>query len=539
MQRPESKIQRHVKGNDPMLSIKNLSIFINRKKIVNKLNFSIEQGQCLGLVGESGSGKSMTAAAIMQLLPANAAVSENSQIHFKQQDLLTLTESQMRGYRGKKIAMIFQDATAAFNPVMRIKKQMQEALKYQKDLNKKQQKDYALNLLDKVGIKETRRCYDAFPHELSGGMRQRAMIAMALSGKPELIIADEPTTALDVTIQAQVIKLLCRLQQQENITLLFISHNLAIVSQISDQVAVMQKGEIVEYNNASDFFSQPRHDYSKKLLSAASHLDNRTRENNTADSELCSIKQVSHYFYGKRQLNLKRTALKAIDNVNFSLYSGKTVAMIGESGSGKTTVAKILASLYSASDGEIYFDNKPLSQSLRCDIQMIFQDPYGSLNPRRTVADSIAEGLSAQKTVTKKSAQLAIVDQLLLRVGLSDEDKWRYPHEFSGGERQRICIARALALRPKLLILDEPTSALDASIQMQVLELLRDLQSQYKIAYFLITHDFSVVSWLAHRVVVMHQGHIVETGETLAVLEQPQHEYTQKLIAATPTIRSF
>lgn len=522
-----------------MLSIKNLSIFINRKKIVNKLNFSIEKGQCLGLVGESGSGKSITASAIMQLLPIGATISENSQIQFKQQDLLTLTEAQMRHYRGRQIAMIFQDATAAFNPVMRIKHQIQEALKHQKDLNKKQQKEYALNLLDKVGIKETRRCYAAFPHELSGGMRQRAMIAMALSGKPELIIADEPTTALDVTIQAQVIELLCRLQQQEKLTLLFISHNLAIISQIADHIAVMQKGQLIEYGSARKFFSRPNHDYSRKLLSAASGLDTITRENTIEDTKLSTITQLSHYFYGKRKINFKRNVVKAVDDVSFSLYSGKTVAMIGESGSGKTTVAKVMTGLHAFSSGKIYFNHKPLQHSPRRDIQIIFQDPYGSLNPRRTVADSIVEGMSAQKTVTKKSEQLAIVDQLLPRVGLNSEDKWRYPHEFSGGERQRICIARALALRPKLLILDEPTSALDASIQMQVLELLRDLQAQYNIAYLLITHDFSVVSCLAHRVVVMHQGQLVEAGETRAVLEQPQQEYTKKLIAATPTIRSF
>ncbi len=529
-----------------MLSVKQLSIFIQHQPIVKSLNFSIKQGECLGLVGESGSGKSMTAMAIMQLLPLGATVSSESQIEFKQQKLLNLSEKHMQSYRGGKIAMIFQDASAAFNPVMTIKQQMCESLQHQKALTHQQRNDYALELLDKVGIKQTRRCYHAYPHELSGGMRQRAMIAMALSGKPELIIADEPTTALDVTIQAQVMDLLCRLREEEAISLLFITHHLAIVSQIADHIAVMKKGERVEYNTVKNFFLQTSHAYSKKLLDSVITVDTKKAENTKESEKLLAVENLKHYFYGKRHFNFKREVIKAVDGISFSLNAGKTLALIGESGSGKTTVAKIIARLYRTNKGTIQLADKSYqhlspkeSRILRHNVQMIFQDPYAALNPRRMVADSIMEGVSAQKIITNRLEQIAMVDQLLKRVGLSSEHKWRYPHEFSGGEKQRICIARALALRPKLLILDEPTSALDASIQRQVLNLLRELQEQYKIACLLITHDFSVVSYLADTIAVMYQGHIVETGNSHDLLKEPQHEYTKQLIAATPTLRSF
>ncbi len=531
-----------------MLSIQHLSVLIKQKdgyrRVVDDVNLSLKKGECLGLVGESGSGKSMTAMAIMQLLPMTAGVATNSQITFNQRDLLTLTEAEMQHYRGRKIAMIFQDASSAFNPVMTIEQQMHESLQYQRELNKKQRQEYALHLLDKVGIQDTQRCYRAYPHELSGGMRQRAMIAMALCGKPELIIADEPTTALDVTIQAQVIELLCQLREQEGLSLLFITHHLALVSHIADHIAVMKKGCVIEYRDTYDFFQQPQHAYSQQLLKAVKMGETIPVNKSEEISTLATIHQLKKYFYGKRHLIAKRDVVKAVDRVNFTINSGETLAIIGESGSGKTTVAKLLLRLYQASGGSIIFEDKIFhhlstqqAKALCHDIQMIFQDPYASLNPRRMIADSILEGVFAQKIQNSKAEAISLVDSLLERVGLLPEHKWRYPHEFSGGEKQRICIARALALRPKLLVLDEPTSALDASIQIQVLKLLRELQERYKMAYLLITHDFSVVSYLAHEVVVMYQGSVVESGATARVLEKPQHEYTQKLMTATPRIR--
>lgn len=521
-----------------MLEIENLSILIQEKneahRVVNNLNLSIEQGKCLSLVGESGSGKSMTAMAIMQLLPLAASVSTQSKIRFSNQDLLELSEHQMRHYRGRKIAMIFQDASSAFNPVMTIKQQMLESLRHQKQFTARGRKDFALNLLDKVGIKETNRCYQAYPHELSGGMRQRAMIAMALCGKPELIIADEPTTALDVTIQTQVIDLLLSLREKEQLSMLFITHHLAIASNIADEIAVMQQGSLVEYNETNAFFQQPKHAYSQKLLNAVSTLQAEKNTSFTDSSPLIDIQNLKNYFYGKRKLNFRREKVKAVDDVSFSISDAKTLALIGESGSGKTTIAKTIARLYSPTSGSVIFHPTHFE---RGDVQMIFQDPYGSLNPRRMIADSIIEGMSAQKILKNKAERLEEVDQLLTRVGLSPARKWHYPHEFSGGERQRICIARALALRPQLLILDEPTSALDASIQIQVLKLLRELQEHYRIAYLLITHDFSVVSYLAHEIAVMYQGKIVEKGNCQDLLKQPKQHYTQTLIAATPKIR--
>lgn len=515
-----------------MLTISNLSILFDKKAVVNKLSFSIEKGRCLGLVGESGSGKSMTALAIMQLLPDAARITRNSEIYVEEQNIFSLTEQQMRRYRGGKIGMIFQDATSAFNPVMTIAQQMREALTHQPQLNKRQARDYALSLLDKVGIRETQRCYQAFPHQLSGGMRQRAMIAMALCGKPDIIIADEPTTALDVTVQAQVMALLQNLCQQEQLTLLFITHNLALVSHLADDVLVLRQGQCVEKSSSRQFFQYPKEEYTKKLLNAVTLPEPLTVCGNDQACTLITVDHLENYFYGKRNWKWQRDVVKAVNDLSFSIKAGKTLAIIGESGSGKTTIAKTLARLYRASSGSIHSSIKPR------DIQMIFQDPYGSLNPRRMIADSIMEGMIAQNIIRQRDTRLAKVDQLLQRVGLRPEHKWRYPHAFSGGEKQRICIARALALQAKLLILDEPTSALDVSTQKQVLELLRELQQQDKMAYLLITHDFSVVSFLAHEVIVMYQGKIVETGTAQAVLQQPQHAYTRQLINAMPKIRS-
>lgn len=536
-------------ADQTLLTVKDLTVsFPGQHKIqpvVSDLAFDLQASECLGIVGESGSGKSMTALAIMQLLPYAARVSQASKVIFHEHNLLECSELQMQSFRGLKIGMIFQDAMSAFNPVLTIAQQMDEVLKKLK-YTYAQRQQRALQLLAEVGIKQVRRCYKAYPHELSGGQRQRAMIAMALCGKPELIIADEPTTALDVTIQAQVLDLLLELRDKQSLALLFITHDLAVVSQVADNVIVMQKGNVVERNVAKEFFLSPQHDYSKKLLAALPGEASRK----TAFTEkplAVNVKDLKVYFPGDRSWwRRQRDWIKAVDGVSFNIQQGETLALVGESGSGKTTVARSIIRLQAATQGEIIFTGRDLCQlastqlrSVRKDIQIIFQDPFASLNPRRMVADSIIEGMAAQKIIIQRSAQLQRVDELLQRVGLDPACKWRYPHEFSGGEKQRICIARALALKPKLLILDEPTSALDVSIQKQVLDLLDDLQQQDNIAYLLITHNIAVVAYLAHRVAVMYQGKIVEQGGALELLKQPRHEYTRRLLSAVPRIHAM
>src|SRR3990167_1757998 len=521
-----------------LVSIKNLTVAFpvknELKRVVSQVSFNIEKSSCLGLVGESGSGKTLTALAMMQLLPLAARVDMKSEIWFSGVNLLDQTEQHMRRYRGSRIGMIFQDAMAAFNPVLTIAEQMNEVLS-QRCMNKKMRRERALTLLDKMGIKEVERCYRAYPHQHSGGMRQRAMMAMALLPEPELIIADEPTTALDVTIQAQVLELLQSLREKEHLTLIFITHNLSMVSQIADQVVVMQQCKVVEHNDARQFFQAPQQAYSKKLLAAVLPLQVRQTDHEP-DTTLLRVHGLKVHFPTKAgNWWPTRRIIKAVDGVAFNASAGKTLAIVGESGSGKTTLAKAIIHLLKPTAGSIYLNNT--ERYLRREMQMIFQDPYGSLNPRCMVGDSIAEGMKAQKLYPSNAEPFAIVDELLQNVGLSPECKWRYPHEFSGGEKQRICIARAIALRPKLLILDEPTSALDVSIQMQILQLLEALQKKYNISYLLITHDLGVVAYLAHDVLIMNEGRIVEQGKAASILQHPQQAYTQKLLSALPRIR--
>lgn len=512
-------------------------------KAVSGMSLSIQKGQCLGLVGESGSGKTLTALSILQLLPNAARVNANSKILFHGENLLNYSENAMRKIRGRCISMIFQDAMSAFNPVFTIGQQLTEILKYHQRISHKKAKQKAIILLDEVGIKDPEYCLKTYPHQLSGGMRQRAMIAMALSCEPELLIADEPSTALDVTIQAQVITLLKKLKQTRNMTLLFISHDLAVVSQIADDVAVMEKGTKVEDTRASEFFEQPQHDYSQKLLRAIPPTTTRHTKVEKQKT-LLSLQNLKVYFPIKAGI-LKRTVghVKAVDDISFTIPAGQTLALVGESGSGKTTTGKAILKLLNKTSGNIIFNGTDLShlsrqatQQLRRDSQIVFQDPYSALNPRMLIVDSIAEGLIAQKHCRNRQALFNKVDQALIKVGLPIEAKWRYPHEFSGGQRQRICIARALALEPKLLILDEPTSALDVSIQMQILELLAQLQQEQGLSYLLITHNLSVVAYMAHHTAVMRQGKIVEQGQTNQILNAPQHTYTQQLLACVPML---
>lgn len=467
------------------------------------------RGCCHALVGESGSGKTLSALSILQLLPNNARVAQRSEILFRDKNLLDLSEKQMRHVRGKHIGMIFQDAMSAFNPVLTIGNQMVETIRLHLPLSKKAAMARAKDLLSQVGIVDVDRCYKSYPHELSGGMRQRAMIAMAISAEPEVIIADEPTTALDTHIQAQIIDLLNQLKLKRQCALLFIGHDLSVVSKIADEITVLKKGEIIEKNNAKEFFAQPKELYSQLLLEAA--LPGAPRHQSTSTSEktdkILSVENLKVVFKNK---------VKAVDGVSFDLEKGKTLALIGESGSGKTTTAKAILQLIKPTHGKIIFQNKSLTdlskrnlRKMRSDMQIIFQDPYAALNPRMMINDSLCEGLLIQKIVKNKKAAAPIINQILKEVELPEDFKWRYPHELSGGQRQRVCIARALTLSPKLLILDEPTSALDAATQKQILILLDKLQTEKQLSYLLITHNPAVVAYLAHDVIKMKSGKIV------------------------------
>jgi len=508
--------------------------------VLQNFELNLQRGSCMGLVGESGSGKTISALSILQLLPNNAVVSGGSQIIFRQRNLLDLSEKQMRQVRGKYIGMIFQDAMSAFNPVLTIGQQLLEVIQLHLLFKLREAKTRALSLLESVGIQDVLRCYQSYPHELSGGMRQRAMIAMAVAAEPEVIIADEPTTALDVAIQKQVIELLMTLKNK-SCALLFIGHDLSVISKVADDVTVLKEGKIVEKNNAKQFFQQPRAAYSQQLLDAILSKKPRQFENgNENQKKILKIEHLKLYFPIRAGL-LKRVKsyIKAVDDVTFDIRIGETVALVGESGSGKTTLAKSVLQLLKNTDGKVIFEDQSLSdlsskklRHLRADMQIIFQDPYAALNPRMMIFDSLCEGLRIQKKIRSRNEAIIIVDTVLKQVELPDVFKWRYPHELSGGQRQRVCIARALTLSPQLFILDEPTSALDVSTQKQILSLLEKLQQEKQLSYLLITHNLSVVSYLAHRVVVMRHGKIVEQGDTQSILQNPQHAYTKELADA-------
>lgn len=516
----------------PILQIPQLDIAFQSKNemrsVLRDFTLDLHRGSCMGLVGESGSGKTISALSILQLLPNNAVVSSNSQIIFRDHNLLDLSEKQMRHVRGKCIGMIFQDAMSAFNPVLTIGHQLFETIRLHLSLKSRDAKKHALNLLESVGIHDVLRCYESYPHELSGGMRQRAMIAMAISAEPSIIIADEPTTALDVAIQKQIIELLIELKKKD-CALLFIGHDLSVVSKVADDITVLKQGAVVEKNNAAEFFKNPKAEYSKQLLDAVLTKAPREFENKN-HKIILTIENLKQYF---------PNYVKAVDDVSFDIRVGETVALVGESGSGKTTLAKSILQLLKNTDGKVIFQDQVLAElsskqlrRMRSDMQIIFQDPYASLNPRMMIFDSLCEGLRIQKKIRDKKEALEIVDNILQQVELPAEFKWRYPHELSGGQRQRVCIARALTLSPKLLILDEPTSALDVSTQKQILLLLEKLQEEKKLSYLLITHNLSVVSYLAHRVVVMHHGKMIEQGDTKNILDNPQQPYTKELVGA-------
>ena len=535
--------------NQLVLSVENLCLKVGTTKLLKDISFSIKQGEIFALVGESGSGKSLTSLAIMRLLPEALQITKGRVI-LNQQELFSLPEYKMQKIRGKQVAMIFQEPMTSLNPVMKVGEQVAEVLRAHLNLSSKKAKERVVSLFKEVGIPSSEERYDWYPHQLSGGQKQRVMIAMALACEPDLLIADEPTTALDVTIQAQVLQLLKSLRDSRGLSILFITHDMGIVNEMADKVAVMCQGEIVEQAEKNVFFSHPTHLYTQKLLADA--VPKKSFKPQINNETLLDIKQLKVHFPIKKGI-FQRTVgqVKAVDGVDLKIFKGQTLALVGESGSGKSTIGMAILKLVNATGGEVYFadknDNKKpvdlisLSQRemnpLRKKVQIIFQDPFSALNPRMTVLEIIREGMTSLKVGPKtKEGQELKIDSLLDQVGLLAEHKNRYPHEFSGGQRQRIGIARALAVEPELIICDEPTSALDVSVRAQVLNLLENLQQKYQMSYLFITHDLSIIPTIAHQVAVMKQGIIVEQGFVKNVMLNPQHEYTKNLLNSAPKL---
>ncbi len=523
----------------PLLSIDNLSVeFISGdtvQRAVNNISFTINKGETLALVGESGSGKSVTAHSILRLLPYPLARHPSGAIIYQGQDLLSATPHYLRQVRGDRIAMIFQEPMSSLNPLHTIEKQINEILMLHKGMNAKQASVRTLELLSLVEIKNPEQRMSSYPHELSGGQRQRVMIAMALANEPELLIADEPTTALDVTVQHTILELLKDLQVRLGMSILLISHDLNLVRRVAHRVCVMRNGEIVEQAACEQIFTAPEHPYTQELLGA--EPSGQPVPHSPSDI-LLETQDLRVWFPIKKGL-LQRTVdhVKAVDGISFKLQRGQTLGVVGESGSGKSTLGLAILRLIRSTGGILYAGEaiQGLSQKqvrpLRRDIQVVFQDPFGSLSPRMSVSDIIGEGLGIHQMGDAAQQEQAIID-VLKEVGLDPDTRHRYPHEFSGGQRQRISIARALVLKPKLIILDEPTSALDRTVQRQVVELLRDLQLKYNLTYVFISHDLAVVKALSHQLLVMRQGKVVEQGAAADIFTAPQHDYTQQLLAA-------
>ena len=517
-----------------LILVESLSVNFGTHRVVDNVSFRIERGEKFALVGESGSGKTVSALALMRLLPD--AQIRGSQT-FDGQKIQLMSENALRQLRGKEIAMIFQEPMTALNPLFTIGNQIAEVLMLHEGLTAREAANRAVELLDKTGIPEPARRALSYPHQLSGGQRQRAMIAMALACKPKLLIADEPTTALDVTIQVQILELLNKLQREEGMAVLMITHDLNLVKSFADRVGVMQNGKLIETAETSRLFGQPREEYTQRLL--ANHAKRLVENPAPAAEPLLEAKGVRCSFSIRRSW-FRQKEFVAVDRLDISLPRGETLGIVGESGSGKSTLGMALLRLSVANtQGKIDFNGHTISKMrssqlrpLRAQMQVVFQDPFASLSPRRTVEQIVSEGLDLHKPGLPRHALRDAVAASLQEVGLSPALMFRYPHEFSGGQRQRIAIARALVLKPALILLDEPTSSLDVSVQYQVLELLAELQRKHGIAYLFISHDLSVIRAMAHRVMVMKDGQVVESGLTSEVLNSPQHAYTQKLLAA-------
>lgn len=524
-----------------MLEIKNLSVDFSTMDgpvhAVKNVSLSIKKGEVLALVGESGSGKSCLALSILQLLPYPSASHPSGSIQFNGKEMVSASERDLRQIRGNRIAMIFQEPSTALNPLHTVYKQISEVIELHANISRAEVEARVKTLLDEVGLSHLKDRLDAFPHQLSGGERQRVMIAMAIANEPDLLIADEPTTALDVTIQAQVLRLLKSLQKSRGLAVLFITHDLTIVRKVADRIAVMQHGEIVETNDVASLFAKPKHPYTQKLLAsepAGNPIDTPKNAPTALSCENLMVKYPSNQplFPWNQKYNV------AVQGISLSLPQGSTLGVVGESGSGKSTLGFALLRLIK-SEGVISFNGERIDtrntesmRPLRGQLQIVFQDPYSSLNPRMTVEQILGEGLKVHKKNLPEAKRDEQIDEMLQEVGLTPADKHRYPHEFSGGQRQRISIARAIILNPKLVVLDEPTSALDLSVQAQILDLLKSLQKKLGMSYIFISHDLRVVKAISHHVIVMQKGKIVEEGNSAELFKNPQQDYTKALLTA-------
>ena len=559
-----------------IIEVKNLSISFGDKQVLNNINFKVEQGDTLGIVGESGSGKSLTSLAIMGLLSPNATIHPKSEILFHQDnkviDLLKLSPKELEKIRGNEIGMIFQEPMTSLNPSLRCGEQVEEAIRLHQNLSKEEAKNKVVHLFEQVKLPNPERIYKAYPHELSGGQKQRVMIAMAISCEPKLLIADEPTTALDVTVQKATLDLLKELKEKNNMSILFISHDLGVIANVCEEVLVMFRGDVVEQGNVETIFNHPKENYTKGLIACRPRLDERAKrlptvtdflENPNFETEIYTeeerealhkkiyanppileVKNLKKYFYPSTLFgNATIPNVKAVDDISFKVYPGETMGLVGESGSGKTTLSRTVLLLEKPTAGEIYYNGMDITKlkkeeirKLRREIQIIFQDPYSSLNPRQTVAQIITEPMQVHKIGQNKTERLQTASSLLQKVGLSDQDLNKYPHEFSGGQRQRIGIARALALNPKFIICDESVSALDVSVQAQVLNLLNDLKTEFGFTYIFISHDLAVVKYMSDQLLVMQHGEMKELDDADKVYAYPTTNYTKELIEAIPKL---
>lgn len=573
---------------NPLLKVEDLSLEFRRdtqwSPILHHINFSLDEGETLGIVGESGSGKSVTALSVMQLLNPKIARYPSGKILFRAQnddktltlDILKASESTMQSLRGNQIGMIFQEPMTSLNPVIRCGEQISEQIILHKHISKKEAKEQVLSLFNEVMLPRPNQIFDAYPHELSGGQKQRIMIAMAMSCNPKLLIADEPTTALDVTIQKNILELIRTLQHKHGMSVLFITHDLGVMAEVADRTLVMYKGDIVEENNVRDIFLNPKNPYTKQLIACRPSMNQRLKtlpkvsdfvgnddkavqdiitkltvqpeEREAAHKALYSgdkivtIKNLNKvYKLRKRKLFEKQQFLHALKDINLDIYEGETLGLVGESGCGKTTLGRTLLRLIEPSSGEVCFRGKNLVQlpaselrKTRKDLQIILQDPYSSLNQRLTIGEALMEPMRVHGILHNDKERKKRVIELLERISLNESHFYRYPHEFSGGQRQRISIARALSVNPKFIICDESVSALDVSVQAQVLNLLNELKTEYHFTYIFISHDLSVVKFMADRIAVMQQGAIVEIGEADSLCAHPQTDYTRKLIDAIP-----
>ena len=519
-----------------LLEIKNLSVdFKLRENVfraVDNISFEIDKNQTLALVGESGSGKSVTAMSILKLLPYPKAMHpDNSKIIFEGKNILEFDNKSLRQVRGNIVSMIFQEPMTSLNPFHRVGDQIIEAIITHSKTSKKEAKNKAFELLELVEIPDLLRRFKSFPHELSGGQRQRVMIAMALVNNPKLLIADEPTTALDVTIQAQILDLMSKLQKELGMSILFITHDLGLVDKFSDKVAVMKEGKIVEIGETKKVFTNPKEEYTKLLLASIPKEKTKIK---SEPKPLVEISDLDVFYRIESQNIFKENYFHAVKNVNLEINKKTTIGLVGESGSGKSTLGRAIANLLPYK-GSVIFDGKEISsikdRSVRKDIQIIFQDPYGSLSPRLTVGDIIGEGLDIHMNLSKKERN-DLIEQTMREVELDPKYRFKYPHEFSGGQRQRIAIARSIILKPKFIILDEPTSALDRSIQIQIIDLLKSLQEKYSLTYLFISHDLKVIRAMSDRILVMQNGEMVEEGNAKSIFEKPKEEYTRELLSA-------